>query len=189
MIASLVASALLLTQDPTDPNQYILPWASSSTEIKDVAFSPDGKYFALISPASATVWSAETSLPGPFTPCFPSAVTWDSTKNRFAVNVFHEVYSGAKHLQSLRFKSDDPEDLGYGGQRQGNGPTSNPYGITYNQARVYAEPNVPGLKSQSIDRSFISLTAHLVLAGSNKAFWVQESTQGEVTVTEARENG
>ncbi len=186
MIASLVASAVLFIQDPTDPSQYILPWASSSTEIKDVAFSPDSKYFALISPASAAVWSAETSLPGPFTTCFPSSVAWDSTKNRFAVNVFHEAYNGVKHPQSLRFKSDDPEDLGYGGQRQGNGPTSNPYGITYNQARVYAESNVPGLKSQSIDRSFISLTAHIVLAGPNKTFWVQESTQGEVTVTEAK---
>ncbi len=153
-----------------------------------MAFSPDGKYFALISPASATVWSAETSLSGPFTTCFPSSVTWDSTKNRFAVNVFHQAYNGMKHPQSLRFKSDEPEDMGFGGQRQFNGPTSNPYGLTSNRNRVYAEPNVPGLKSFAIDLSLISLTPHIILAGPNKTFWVQESSQGEVTVTEAKED-
>jgi len=53
--------------------------------------------------------------------------------------------------------------------------------------RVHAYANVPGHPYKSIDRSLSSLNANLVLCAPNRAFWVQNSTSGEVTVTEAKD--
>lgn len=188
MLATFLFAALTLPQDPTDPADYVLPWASSATEIKDVAFSPDGKYFALISPAGACVWNAESSVPGPYTVCYPAGIAWDAKQSKFLINVFPGVYpSGAKVPKSLRFTADEEAQAGFGFALQSNGPSSSPFGLTYGaNGRVYAEPIVAGFESQSIDRALISLSPVLVTAAPNKTFWIQESTRGEVTVTEAK---